>query len=334
MAYARHQGETTTSEILRIALGIELGRQEMIYTKRVSAILRSNGWEQYRQKIGNSRPWAWRLKSSPENQKSLGNKADQGGSPGSLSPNLELDTELENQKSLGNKADQGRSPGSLSQNSQSDPPCDPARRITPQPLHNETFELINPPVIRLDPPTLPNFSENNFVAQAQITATSTEPTGDSSAVTRPAKCRYYQIVEAKPTIFKIETDFGTVSVSAEPYHRLGTGESKIWFEFQTPDGQILTKSIKADPDKKLYPRLAKECSVVRQWQEKTRKHFASKIENPGCKFKVRILGNDDYEWVEDCILKTVPNYPIATHFIFKTPNNTVITSQLGEFEEM
>ncbi|MEH1886147.1 hypothetical protein [Nostoc sp.] len=99
MAYARQQGETTTSEILRTALGIELGRQEMLYTKRVSAILRSNGWEQYRQKVGDSRPWAWRLKSSPENKKNWGNKADQGGSPGSLSPNSELDSELENKKS-------------------------------------------------------------------------------------------------------------------------------------------------------------------------------------------------------------------------------------------
>ncbi|HYW17967.1 MAG TPA: VapE domain-containing protein, partial [Nodularia sp. (in: cyanobacteria)] len=161
LAYARQQGETTTSEILRIALGIELGRQEMLYTKRVSAILRSNGWEQYRQKIGNTRPWAWRLKLSPEKEKSLGNKADQGGSPGSLSPNLELETQLEKEKSLGNKADQGGSPGSLSQKLQSDPPSEHQRRITPKPLQQETSEDCDLPVICLDPPTLPNFSEKN-----------------------------------------------------------------------------------------------------------------------------------------------------------------------------
>ena len=325
LAYARQQGETTSSEILRTALGIELGRQEMVYTKRVSAILRSNGWEQYRQKIANSRPWAWRLKSSPENQKSLGNKADQGRSPGSLFQNSELDTELENQKSLGNKPDQGRSPGSLSQNPQNDPPSDPARQITPQPLQSETFEPINPPVIRLDPPTLPNFSENNFAHNNEVA---------SAAVTRPAKCRYYQIVEVKPSIFKIETDFGPVSVSAEPYHRFGTGESKIWLEFKTPDGQTLTKSIKGDPDQRVLPRLAKECSVIRQWQEMQRKDFSSKIENPDYKFKVRVLGDDDYKWIEDCILKSLPNPPSATHFTFKTPNNTVIASHPGEFEDM
>ncbi|MFN6484626.1 MULTISPECIES: VapE domain-containing protein [unclassified Nostoc] len=322
LAYARNQGETTTSEILRIALGIELGRQEMLYTKRVSAILRSNGWEQYRQKIGNTRPWAWRLKSSSENQKSLGNKADQGGSPGSLSPNLEVETELENQKSLGNKADQGRSPGSLSQNLQSDPPSTPQRQITPEPLRQETSEHCDLPVIRLDPPNLPNFSENNIASNNEVT---------SAAVTRPAKCRYYQIVEVETTSFKIETDFGTVSVSAEPYHRFGTGESKIWFEFQTPEGQTLTKNIKADPDQRTFPRLAKECGVIQQWQEKRRKDFISKIETGN--FKVRILGEEDYEWIADCILQDVPNSPSSTHFTFKTPNNTVITAYFGEFEE-
>ncbi|MHC5853795.1 VapE domain-containing protein [Nostoc sp.] len=334
LAYARQQGETTTSEILRIALGIELGRQEMLYTKRVSAILRSNGWEQYRQKIGNSRPWAWRLKSSAENQKSLGNKADQGRSPGSLFPNSELDTELENQKSLGNKADQGRSPGSLSQNPQSDPPSDPARQITPQSLQEETFEPINPPVIRLDPPTLPNFSENNFVVQAEVTDTNTGTKNDSNPITRPTKCRYYQIVKVDPTVFKIETGFGKISVSAEPYHRLGTGDSKIWFEFQTPDGQTLTKSIKADPDQRLLPRVAKECGVIKKWEERVRKDFSSKVENVSYKFKVQILGDDDYEWIEGCILKSIPNPPTATHFIFTTPENAIVTSHFGEFEEM
>ncbi|ACC80337.1 VapE domain-containing protein [Nostoc punctiforme] len=336
LAYARQQGETTTSEILRIALGIELGRQEMLYTKRVSAILRSNGWEQYRQKIGNSRPWAWRLKSSSENQKSLGNKADQGRSPGSLFQNFELETELENQKSLGNKADQGRSPGSLPQNLQSDPPSTQQRQITPEPLQQETFEHCDPPVIRLDPPTLPNFSENNFVVQAEGTTTDTETRNESSAITCPEKCSYYKTFEGiKPFTFKVESDFGAVEVSAEPYHRFQTsGESKIWLIFKTPDGQALTKSIKATPDKKVLPRLAKECGVIQQWEEKVRKDFSSKVENASYKFKVQILGDDDYEWIEGCILKTMPNRPSVSHFIFTTPKKTVVTSHLGEFEEM
>lgn len=334
LAYARQQGETTTSEILRTALGIELGRQEMLYTKRVSAILRSNGWEQYRQKVGDSRPWAWRLKSSPENKKSWGNKADQGGSPGSLFQNSEVETELENQKSLGNKADQGRSPGSLSQNLQSDPPSDPARQITPQPLQNETFEPINQPVIRLDPPTLPNFSENNFVVQAELTD-NTEAKDDNSPTTCPEKCSYYSLFDTKPFIFKVESDFGTVQVSAEPYHYFKkSGDSKIWLIFQTPDGQTLTKSIKATPDKKVLPRLAQECGVIQQWQEKVIKYFNSKVDNQTYGFKVRILGDDDYQWVEDCILKSIPNPPTATHFIFTTPTQAIVTSHFGEFEEM
>ncbi|MEH2031329.1 MAG: VapE domain-containing protein [Nostoc sp.] len=305
LAYARQQGETTTSEILRIALGIELGRQEMLYTKRVSAILRSNGWEQYRQKIGNSRPWAWRLKLLPENKKSLGNKADQG-----------------------------RSPGSLSQSRENDPPCDLPWQITPKSLHEETSEAINPPVIRLDPPTLPNFSENNFVV-AEATPTSTETKNNSSAITCPEKCSYYKTFEGvKPFIFKVESDFGAVQVSAEPYHRFQKGgESKIWLVFQTPDGQTLNKSIKAIPDKKVLPRLAKECGVIQKWEEKVRKDFSSKVENASYKFKVRILGDDDYEWIEGCILKTVPNRPSVSHFMFTTPKNTLITSHLGEFEQ-
>ncbi|MEH1886146.1 hypothetical protein [Nostoc sp.] len=189
-------------------------------------------------------------------------------------------------------------------------------------MQQETFEHCDPPVIRLDPPILPNFSENNFACNDKVTST---------AVTRPAKCRYYQIVKVEPFIFKIETDFGTVSVSAEPYHRLGTGDSKIWFEFQTPEGQTLTKSIKADPNQRALPRLAKECGVIQQWQERRRKDFSSK--NETCKFKVRIVGEEDYEWIDDCILQDVPNSPSSTHFTFKTPNNTVITAYFGEFEE-
>jgi putative DNA primase/helicase len=162
------------------------------------------------------------------------------------------------------------------------------------------------------------------------------PTNDQidGAATRPTKCRYYQIVKVEPTIFKIETGLGAVSVSAEPYHRFGNGDSKIWFEFKTPDGQTLTKSVKADPDQRLLPRVAKECGVIKKWEGGVIQHFSSKIENSDCKFKVRTVGEDDYEWIEDCILKDVPNPPSSTQFIFKTPKNTVLVSYLGEFEEM
>jgi hypothetical protein len=199
--------------------------------------------------------------------------------------------------------------------------------------HPEPSYIKLDPCDPLDPLELPNFSENNFV-QSEATIPATESASESNATTRPPKCSYYSLYETKPFVFKVETDFGTVQVSAEAYHRFKTGDSKIWLEFQTPDGQTLTKTIKAIPDKKVLPRLAKECGVIQQWEEKITKKYSSKVKNPDCKFKVRILGDDDYEWVEDCILKTVPNYPTATQFIFKTPKNTVITSQLGEFEEM
>ncbi|OYE06181.1 hypothetical protein CDG79_03355 [Nostoc sp. 'Peltigera membranacea cyanobiont' 232] len=185
----------------------------------------------------------------------------------------------------------------------------------------------------------PTFIEENSEIEVHFPIVGDNPLAviddrvDSTA-TRPEKCRYYQIVKVNPTVFKIETRFGKVSVNAEPYHRLGTGDSKIWFEFQTPDRQILTKSIKADPDQRLLPRVAKECGVIKKWEERVIQHFSSKIENSACKFKVRILGDNDYEWINDCILKSVPNPPSTTHFIFTTPKNTIVTSHLGEFEEM
>ncbi|MEH2357534.1 VapE domain-containing protein [Nostoc sp.] len=333
LAYARQQGETTTSEILRTALGIEIGRQEVLFTKRVSAILKLDGWEHYRPKIGNSRPWTWRLKSSPEKEKSLGKQMDQPRSPGSLLPISSTDSELQKEKSLGKQMDQPRSPGSSPQNLQNDPLSDPSTWITPQPLQSETSEQINSSVIHHDPSTLPNFSENNFVQTEVTTTADTETKNESIAITRPQKCSYYSLYDTKPFIFKVESDFGAVEVSAEPYHRFKNGDSKIWLAFKTPDGQILTKTIKAIPDKKLLPRWSVECGVVQQWEERVRKDFSSKLENPTYKFRVRILGDDDYQWIEDCVVKSLPNPPSVTHFMFKTPENAIVISHFGEFQE-
>lgn len=157
-----------------------------------------------------------------------------------------------------------------------------------------------------DPEEKLNFSENNF-AQPEVTASDTETKNQSSAITCPQKCSYYQTFDTKPFLFKVESDLGAVQISAEPYHKFKSDDSKIWLIFKTPDGQTLNKSIKAIPDKKVLPRLAEECGAIQQWEEKVRKNFTSKIENLDCKFKVRILGDDDYEWISDCILQSVPN---------------------------
>ncbi len=187
LSFAIAQGETTTHEILKTALGIEPGRQEMASAKRVSAILRSNDWEQIRKRIEGSCPHVWVQKSSQENQKSWGKQADQGGSRGSIplneSQNLQASTENaqnnQNQKSWGKQADQGGSRGSIplnesqnlqasTENVENDPPSGFDRRITPQPLQEETSQTCDPGVIRLDPPTLPNISENKSEQQSEV----------------------------------------------------------------------------------------------------------------------------------------------------------------------
>ncbi|MBL1199897.1 MAG: DUF3854 domain-containing protein [Nostoc sp. GBBB01] len=338
LAYARHQRETTTNEILKTALGIEPGRQEMAAAKRVSAILRSNGWEQVRRRIEGSCPHVW-----VEKKKSWGKQADLGGSGGSMSQALQQDTEqdetiLEIQKSWGKQADLGGSGGSASQslqkcteNGQNDPPSDQQRRITSQPLRGETSETCDPPVIRLDPPTLPNFFSDESKSLSE--GDDPSPTSESSSVC-PEKCEYYKELRIKPFVFKLESDFGAVQVSAEPFHKFKNGQSKVWLTFQTPDGQTLTKIIKTMLDKKTLPRFAEETGVVQKWQEQIKFVFTPKIENSEYKFKIRKLGDDAYEWIENCTLKSIPNPPERTSFIFTTPKNTILTSHLGEFEEM
>ena len=315
LRYAQNKQGITTHDILLNALQIETGRQDKQAERRVSSVMRQNGWQQQRKWVSGHALRCWFRKV----EKTSGSS----GSSGSTQPQQDFEHDPDVFPHLDH----------LDQYSQLSPietihcpvrdPDDPdARKHLDhlEPAHSK-LDPDDPD----DPDVLPNFSENNVAHNNEVA---------SAAVTRPAKCCYYQIVEVKPFIFKIETDFGTVSVSAEPYHRFGTGESKIWLEFKTPDGQTLTKSIKGDPDQRVLPRLAKDCSVIRQWQEMQRKDFSCKIENPDYKFKVRVLGNDDYKWIEDCILKSLPNSPSTTHFTFKTPNNTVITSHPGEFEQM
>lgn len=138
LAFARQQGETTTNEILKTALGIEPGRQEMASAKRVSAILRSNGWEQARKRLQGSCPHVW----TEKNKKSWGKQADQGGSRGSYPENEYQASQMDTQER------------------ENDPPSDFERRITSEALQAETSETCDPPLIRLDPPTLPNFFSN------------------------------------------------------------------------------------------------------------------------------------------------------------------------------
>ncbi|WP_414573359.1 VapE domain-containing protein [Nostoc sp. CCY 9925] len=311
--YVKNKEGITTHDILLNALQIETGRQDKVAERRVSAVMRQNGWQQQRKWVNGHalRCWFRKVEKTSGSSGSSGSTQTQQGfehDPDSF-PHLD---HLDQYSQL--------SLIETTHTSVSDPddPDTQKHLDHPEPAHSK-LDPDDPD----DPDVLPNFSENNVARKDEVAG---------AAVTRPAKCRYYQIVEVKPTIFKIETDFGTVDVSAEPYRRLGTGDSKIWFEFQTPDSQTLTKSIKGDSDARVLPRLAKESNVIQQWQERRRKDFSSKIET--CKFKVRILGEEDYEWIDDCILQGVPNSPSRTHFTFKTPKNTLITAYFGEFEEM
>ncbi|WP_414574114.1 DUF3854 domain-containing protein [Nostoc sp. CCY 9925] len=188
-----------------------------------------------------------------------------------------------------------------------------------------------------------NYIESNSEEQVRFSdesESSTEENETSSLNdesipgTCPEKCSYYKLFEIKPFIFKVETDFGVVQVSAEPFHRFKNGQSRVWLKFETPDGQTLTKIIKTIPDKKTLPRFAEETRVIQTWQERIKAALMPKISNPSCKFKIRKLGDDGYEWIEGCTLKSIPNPPSSTQFIFKTPKNTILTSHLGEFEEM
>ncbi|MEH1824464.1 MAG: VapE domain-containing protein [Nostoc sp.] len=295
LPYIQCKGWATTHDILLNALGLETSRQDKLGEKRVAAILKLNGWHQQRKWEKGIALRVWLRK--------VENSNGSNGSSGStqIQQGFEYD------------------------------PLEKNLMDHPEPSHSKLD-----PDDPLDPLVLPNFSEKNSLQHDHLPAPlppDDDPI-DSVTVTRPQKCSYYSLYDTKPFVFKVDSDFGAVQVSAEPYHRFKNGDSKIWLAFEMPDGQILTKTIKAIPDKKLLPRWSVECGVIEQWQERITKYFSSKVENPTCKFKVRILGDDDYEWIEGCILKTVPNRPSVSHFMFATPKNTLITSHLGEFEEM
>lgn len=148
LAFAQNQVETTTSEILRTALGIEAGRQEKISASRVSAILRSNGWEQKRKRVEGRCPYVW-------TKKSWVNSMDHHGSHGSLAENHH--------------------------NPQNDPYGDEKLWITPQPLPDNDSKLPDPQVIHDDPCNLPNFSKNKSeVATSSLVIDEAVPTPATS----------------------------------------------------------------------------------------------------------------------------------------------------------
>ncbi|MEH1916990.1 VapE domain-containing protein [Nostoc sp.] len=318
LSFVRGRDWVTTYDILFTALGIETGRQDMMSQKRVASIMKINGWHKQRKWVDGHALQTWARK--------LGKKVDQGGSRGSSQSEqgFEYDPPTKSDVDQGGsrwitESIQEYNDDSVIHVIHLDPPT--------KSDVDQAETLAESDLIHLDPrdpPIFQTFPENNVAHNDEVA---------SSALTRPQKCSYYSLYDTKPFMFKVESDFGAVQVSAEPYHRFKNGDSKIWLAFEMPDGQILTKTIKAIPDKKLLPRWSVECGVIEQWQEKARKYFSSKVENPTCKFKVRILGDDDYQWIEGCTLKSLPNPPSATHFIFKTPENAVIPSHFGEFEE-
>ncbi len=314
--YVKNKEGITTHDILLNALQIETGRQDKAAERRVSAVMRQNGWQQQRKWVNGHalRCWFRKVEKTSGSSGSSGSTHIQQGfehDPDSF-PHLD---HLDQYSQL-----------SLTETTQP-PVSDPDDPDTKKHLdHPEPSHSRLDPDDPDDPDVLPNFSENNFVQS--------ELTGDSSPGNCPEKCSYYKEFATKPFIFKVQTDFGTVEVSAEPFHKFKNGQSKVWLRFETPDGQILTKVIKTINDKRTLPRFAEESGVIQAWEEQIKAAFTSKIDNPSCKFKIRKLGDDDYEWIENCTLKSIPNPPASTNFIFRTPKNTILTSHLGEFEEM
>lgn len=296
----------TLSELFNL-LEIEVARQDTWQSKRVGAVMSRLGWEDERKRSGGK----WVRQWTKKNLK-VGFFPGSPGSTGSAFNDVTHSTDCNYTPTI--SIDTPINPDS--EVAQDTVIIDTSITwISPTDLTGENLQPINPQPDPVDPGEKQTFQKKDVVGC-------------------PHKCSYYSLYDTKPFVFKVESDFGTVQVSAEPYHKFKGPDSKIWLTFQTPDGQTLNKSIKAIPDKKVLPSLSKECGVIQQWEEKTRKYFGSKVENPDCKFKVRIVGEDDYEWIEDCVLKDIPNYPMRTNFIFRTPKNTMLTSALGEFEEM
>ncbi|MEH2467507.1 VapE domain-containing protein [Nostoc sp.] len=324
LAFVRGRDWVTTHDILFTALDIETGRQDIMSQKRVAAIMKINAWGKQRKWINGHAIQTWTRKVS----KTSGSCGSCGSSQSEQG--FEYDP---HKKSYVDHVDHiDGSTVSFATDEQFSDPHDPHTGLVCGSYSNPLPEPIDPHDPH-DPLVFQTLPENNF-AQTEITTSDTETKNQSSAITCPQKCSYYSNYDTKPFIFKVDSDFGSVQVSAEPYHKFKGSDSKIWLIFETPNGQTLSKSIKATTEKKVLLRLAKECGVIQQWQQKVRKNFTSKIENSDCKFKVRTLGDDDYKWIENCILQCVPNPPSSTQFIFKTPRDTVITSHLGEFDQM
>ena len=327
-----------SSQGLYKLLGIEPSKQDKFAAGRISGVMRRLGWEKGRE-FGVRGNRGWILEENKiENFSKNQNLPGSPGSPGSL-----IEETLINQ---GFQHDPIEGQVSLILRDQEMLLWD---QVQPSVL-NTTIEKTDP--IEADDPGDPGMLDQ-MLDQEEVshsnTSSNSDPgdpgdpgkfsknenlkVDDTKCITRPQKCSYYSLYDTKPFIFKVDSDFGAVQISAEPYHKFKGVDSKIWLAFEMPDGQILTKTIKAIPDKKLLPRWSIECGVIKQWEEKVRKTFSSKV-NSDCKFKVRITGEDDYEWIEDCILKEVPNPPTTTNFIFTTPKNTIVTSHFGEFEEI
>ncbi len=317
LSFVRGRDWVTTHDILFTALGIETGRQDIMSQKRVAAIMKIDGWHKQRKWIDGHALQTWVRK--------VAKTSGSCGSCGSNQSEQDFEHDPHTKTYVDHVDHVEQHKVSFETIKQFSDPHDPHTKTYvdhPEPSHSN-----NDPHDPHDPHTFQTFTENNVVHNDNDEVS-------SAAVTRPQKCSYYSLYDTKPFVFKVDSEFGSVQVSAEPYHKFKSGDSKIWLAFEMPDGQILTKTIKAVPDKKLLPRWSVECGVIQQWQEKVIKYFKSKVENQACKFKVRILGDDDYQWIEDCILKSIPNPPTATHFIFTTPENAIVTSHFGEFEEM
>ncbi len=317
--YVKSKQGITTHDILLNALQIETGRQDKVAERRVSAIMRQNGWQQQRKWVNGHALRCWFRK--------VENLSGSSGSSGST----QMQQGFEHDPDSFPHLDHLDQYSQLSLTETIHPlASDPDDPDTQKHLdHSEPSHSKLDPDDPDDPDVLPNFSENNSV-QSESTA---ESVSDNSAAC-PEKCDYYKEFNIKPVAFKLDSDFGTVQVSAEPYHRFKNGQNKIWLRFEMPDGQTLGKTIKAITDKKTLPRFAQETGVVQRWEEEIKAAFTPKIDNPDRKFKVRKLGFDDYEWIYGCTLKSIPNPPATTHFTFATSKGTILTSHLGEFEEM
>jgi putative DNA primase/helicase len=167
----------------------------------------------------------------------------------------------------------------------------------------------------------------------------TPQVGPADKFACPAKDDYYQDFEVKPICFSLSSAFGEISVTAEPYKRVkSTNQSKIWLVFEFADGRA-AKSVTGLGDKKHLPKLAADCGAVHAWEKQQYKKWSKKVDSSD-KFRVRLLNTDpsseeDYIWMENCTLKSVPNPPSSHQFIFKSEEGkVVVAASVDDFEVM